>query len=71
MPARRSKKASIGGRTASTTIVITVAMVAIANSPAPAAMPTAAFTQIVAAVVIPCTLVPLRMMAPAPRKPIP
>ena len=34
-------------------------------------MPTAAFTQIVAAVVIPWTLVPLRRIAPPPRNPMP
>jgi hypothetical protein len=48
-----------------------VETVAIAYSPAPAAMPMAAFTQMVAAVVMPCTLSPLRMIAPAPRNPMP
>jgi hypothetical protein len=41
------------------------------NWPAPDATPIAAFTQIVAAVVMPCTLRPLWMMAPAPRNPMP
>src|SRR5438067_1120392 len=48
-----------------------VAAVAIPYSPAPAGIPTAAFTQIVAAVVIPWTLLPLLRIDPAPRKPMP
>ena len=37
----------------------------------PAATPIAAFTQIVAAVVMPWTVSRLRMIAPPPRKPMP
>ncbi|HZP48588.1 MAG TPA: hypothetical protein VFB07_08640 [Vicinamibacterales bacterium] len=48
-----------------------MASVAVVYAPAPAAIPTAAFTQIVAAVVIPWTSPRLRRIAPAPRKPMP
>src|SRR6187549_3224629 len=44
---------------------------AISNFPAPAAVPIAALTQIVAAVVRPLMFIPLRRMAPPPRNPIP
>jgi hypothetical protein len=52
---------------------ITSAVVAVANAymPAPTATPIAATTQSDAAVVSPRTLMPWRMIAPAPRKPIP
>src|SRR5207247_3499425 len=53
VPARRSKYASRGPSNAKTTSVRNAVTVAMTNSPAPAAMPIAAFTQIVAAVVIP------------------
>src|SRR5207249_258236 len=53
VPARRSKYASRGPSNARTTSVRNAVTVAMTNSPAPAAMPIAAFTQIVAAVVIP------------------
>src|SRR5262245_7988630 len=50
---RLSKYASIGGRITSTIIVTNVAITAVGYSPAPTAIPIAALTQIVAAVVIP------------------
>ncbi len=62
---------SIGCRTSSTSSVMAVMMTARWNSPPPAATPIAALTQIVAAVVKPWIPSSRRMIAPAPRKPMP
>src|SRR6187431_2414209 len=70
-PARFSKNPSTKGSRASTTRVIAALTAATVYEPRPAAMPIAALTQIVAAVVRPWTFSPLRRIAPAPRKPMP
>src|SRR6202022_1386926 len=66
------KRRRSNGRIAtSVTRTSTVVKTAIRTYPKPTTIPTAATTQIVAAVVKPRTSVPCRRMAPAPRKPTP